>query len=203
MYISKDLKQYIDDLASLNSVPGGGSASALSGAIGIALGSMVANFTLTNTKYKSGHSRMKQLLKKNELLRRKMQLLIDKDVVVFLKLQDVMKIPKASRQRDLLLQKGLKEAANIPHKICFLCQEAMIITEQIAKIGNTNLISDCGGAVHILVAAFKSADLNVRINLKYIKDKRFINQKNKELKNIFLLMVQIEKRMIKEIESYL
>jgi len=198
MYISKDLKQYIDDLASLNSVPGGGSASALSGAIGIALGSMVANFTLTNTKYKSGHSRMKQLLKKNELLRRKMQLLIDKDVVVFLKLQDVMKIPKASRQRDLLLQKGLKEAANIPHKICFLCQEAMIITEQIAKIGN-----DCGGAVHILVAAFKSADLNVRINLKYIKDKRFINQKNKELKNIFLLMVQIEKRMIKEIESYL
>ena len=203
MYIRKDLKKYIDELASSSSVPGGGSASALSAAIGIALSSMAANFTLNSAKYKKEHSKMKKLLKQNESLRVKMQLLIDKDAVVFLKLQDVMKIPKHSSQRILLLQKGFKEAADIPHKICLLCREAMGIAEQVTKAGNINLISDCGGAVHILDAAFKSAELNVRINLKCIKDKKFISKKKKELKNMSLFMVRTKDRMIKKIESYL
>ncbi|MCK4994327.1 MAG: cyclodeaminase/cyclohydrolase family protein [Candidatus Omnitrophica bacterium] len=203
MYIRKDLKKYIDDLASLSSVPGGGSAAALSGAIGTALSSMVANFTIVNQKYKNEHSAMKQLLKKNELLRRKIQLLIDKDVVVFLKLQDVMKISKAKRQRTTLMQKGLKEAANIPYQVCFLCQEAMGLTEHILAIGNINLISDCGGAVYIIDAAFKSAVLNVKINLKYVKDKRFISQKNKELKSMSIFIGKAKERMIKKIESCL
>lgn len=203
MYIRKDLRKYIDDLASMNSVPGGGSAAALSGAVGIALSSMVANFTIANIKYKSKHSSMKQLFKKNELLRRKMQILIDKDVVVFLKLQDVMKIPKSSRQRTTLMQKGLKEAANIPHEICFICRQAMELAENILKIGNVNLISDCGGAVYMLDAAFKSAALNVRINLKYIQDKKFKSLKNRELKSIAVFMDRVKARMIKKIESCL
>ncbi len=203
MYIRKDLKKYIDDLASRNSVPGGGSAAALAGAIGIALSSMVANFTVASIQYKSEHQRMKKLLRKNELLRKKIQLLIDKDVVVFLKLQDVMKIPKASRQRIMLMQKGLKEAANIPHEICRLCREAMKLADAIIKIGNINLISDGGGAAYLLEAAFKSAELNVEINLKYIKDKGFIRKKRKELKIIAAFMAKTKKGIIDKIESCL
>ncbi|MCG2713181.1 MAG: cyclodeaminase/cyclohydrolase family protein [Candidatus Omnitrophica bacterium] len=203
MYIRKDLKKYIDDLASRNSVPGGGSAAALAGAIGTALSSMVANFTLAGIQYKSEHRRMKQLLKKNESLRKKIQILIDKDVVVFLKLQDVMKIPKVCSQRATLTQKGLKEAANIPYEICCLCREAMGLTEHIARIGNINLISDSGGAAYLLDAAFKSAELNVKINLKYIKDKRFISKKKKALKIMSAFMAKIKKCLINKIESRL
>ncbi len=203
MYIRKDLKKYIDDLASRNSVPGGGSAAALAGAIGIALSSMVANFTIANVQYKSKHQRMKKLLKKNELLRKKIQLLIDKDVVVFLKLQDVMKIPKVSRQRAALIQKRLQEAANIPHEICRICWDAMNLAADITKIGNINLVSDSGGAVHLLDAAFKSAELNVKINLKYIQDKGFIRKKKKELKMMSVFMDKGKERILDKVESCL
>ncbi len=203
MYIRKDLKKYIDDLASEDSVPGGGSAAALAGAIGIALSSMVANFTVTSIQYKSEHPRMKKLLKKNESLRKKIQLLIDKDVVVFLKLQDVMKIPKANSQRVTLMQKGLKEAANIPHEICRFCREAMKLAADITKIGNINLVSDSGGAVYLLEAAFRSAELNVKINLKYIQDKGFISKKMKELKTMSAFMAKTKKPIIDKIESCL
>ncbi|MFH1094063.1 MAG: cyclodeaminase/cyclohydrolase family protein [Candidatus Omnitrophota bacterium] len=203
MYIRKGLKKYIDDLASRNSVPGGGSAAALAGAIGIALSSMVANFTITSIKYKSKHLRMKQLLKKNESLRKKIQLLIDKDVVVFLKLQDVMRIPKANSQRLALIQKGLKEAANIPYEICCLCRQAMGLAAEITSIGNINLISDGGGAVYIIEAAFRSAELNVKINLKYIQDKGFVNKKKKELKIMAAFMTKTKECVIDKTESWL
>ena len=58
MYIRKDMKRYLDSLASGESVPGGGSAAALAGALAMALTSMVANFTITNKKYRKRHSKI-------------------------------------------------------------------------------------------------------------------------------------------------
>ncbi len=199
MYIKKDLKNYIDDLASNSSVPGGGSASALTGILGMALVSMVANFT----QDKKVQTQLKQLLKKNEHLKNKIQVLIDRDVIVFLKLQDALKLPKEAGRRFNIIQKCFKNAAEVPFEICQLCFEAVKLTQIIAIIGNANLISDTGGAIYLLVAAYKSAELNVKINLKYIKDKKFNSKKKSDMKKMLSNILKIEKQIVKKVEGCL
>ena len=83
MYIRKDLKKYFDNLASNGAVPGGGSASALAGVLGIALSSMVAHFTVSSNRYIKVWPRVKRFLRRNETLRKRMEILIDKDILVF------------------------------------------------------------------------------------------------------------------------
>ncbi|MBU1045119.1 MAG: cyclodeaminase/cyclohydrolase family protein [Candidatus Omnitrophica bacterium] len=199
MYIKKDLKKYIDDLSSSSSVPGGGSASALTGILGMALVSMVANFN----QDKKLQAQLKQLLIKNELLKNKIQVLIDRDVVVFLKLQDALKLPKEAAKRFDITQKCFKDAAEVPFEICQLCFEAVNLAQIIAKIGNVHLISDTGGAIYLLVAAYKSAELNVKINLKYIKDKKFVAKKKADMKKMLNNILKIEKQIVKKVEGCL
>ena len=181
MYIKKDLKKYLDDLASGRSVPGGGSASALACALGTALSSMVSNFTVPAGKNTRGIS---SLQKENESLRRKVQVLIDKDVVVFLRLQDAFKLPRTSPQRPVLLEKSLKESAAVPFEVCRLASQAITLCARISGTGKPALLPDAGCAVYLLDAAFKAAEINVRINLKYIRDRKFYNAKIKALQKM-------------------
>lgn len=197
MYIKKDLKMYIDDLASKSSVPGGGSASALTGLLGMALIAMVANFT----QDEKNKNQLKKLLAENVKLRNKIQVLIDRDVVVFLKLQDALKLPKETGKRFDITQKCFKDAAEVPFEICQLCFAAVKLAQIIAKIGNINLISDTGGAIYLLAAAYKSAELNVKINLKYIKDDKFVNKKKNEMKKMLENMLKIEKQIVEKVEG--
>lgn len=199
MYIRKDLKKYIDDLASKKSVPGGGSASALTGILGMALISMVASFT----QDKKVQPKLKQLLRENTQLKKKIQVLIDRDVVVFLKLQDALKLPREAVKRVVITQKCFKDAANVPLEICQLCFEGAKLAQEIAKIGNVNLVSDTGGGIYLLVGAYKSAELNVRINLKYIKDKAFIRNTKAEMKKMSASILKMEKQIIKKVEGCL
>jgi methenyltetrahydrofolate cyclohydrolase len=199
MYIKKNLKNYIDDLASKSAVPGGGSASALTGILGMALISMVANFT----QDKKAQTQLNPLLAKNEQLKNKIQVLIDRDVVVFLKLQDALKLPKDAGKRFDITQKCFKDAAEVPFEICQLCFEAVKLAQIIAKIGNINLISDTGGAIYLLVAAYKSAQLNVKINLKYIKDIKFVSKKKTDMKKMLNNILKIEQQIVKKVEGCL
>jgi formiminotetrahydrofolate cyclodeaminase len=199
VYIKRELQNYIDDLASKSAVPGGGSASALAGILGMALSTMVANFT-RDKKIKSA---LRPLIKKNKILQKRTQFLIDQDVVVFLRLQDALKLPKDALKRPAITQKCFKDAANVPFEICSLCYQAAKITEKIAKVGNVNLISDTGGAIYLLNAAYKSAELNVMINLKYIKDKNFIKTKKARMVLMSREMLKIKSQILKRVKECL
>jgi formiminotetrahydrofolate cyclodeaminase len=203
VYIKKELREYLNELASFNAVPGGGSASALAAALGVALSTMVANFTLRNKRYKSVNSRIKMLQRKNESIRRKLEALIDKDVIVFLKLRNIISMSKEKKQRDALLEKSFKDAANVPYEICLLVSEAVKICSQISEIGNKNLISDMGASAYLLEAAYNCACLNIKINLKYIRDKKFIKKKNRDLKKIEEKIYKCRKNAVKKVKGYL
>jgi len=203
VYIKKELRKYLDDLASSNAVPGGGSTSALAAALGAALSTMAANFTLNSKRCKGAHSRMKVLQRKNESIRRKLELLIDKDAIVFLKLKDAMSMPKENRQNNILLEKCFKDAANIPFEICLIACQAVKICSGIVKIANKNLISDIGASSYLLEAAYNCACLNVKINLKYIQDKKFIRKKNRDIKIMSEKISKIHKNIIRKVKGYL
>ncbi len=203
MYAQKTLKNYLDALAAKQPIPGGGSASALVAALAVALDSMVANFTVGNKRYRRIRPQIRNLLKKNERIRKKLLGLVDKDTVAYLKLNAAFKLPKDDKKRSNLLAHCLKQAALVPFEICLLSAEGMPVCAKIAQDGNPNLITDAGGAAYLLESAFFAAELNVRINLKFIKDKKFNRQKDKTLRKLAKRIHNLKTGIIKRVEGSL
>lgn len=178
MMYKEQLKKYLDDLAANLPAPGGGSAAALTAATGVALISMVANFTIGKEKYKAVEGQIKRILSSSEELREKLTTLVDEDVAAYKKLSQGFNLPKDSpedkRKRAQTVQQGLKEALATPLEVCKCCHQAIKLCPAIAEKGNLNLISDVGVAAALLTSAFQSALLNVEINLKSIKDEQFM-----------------------------
>lgn len=167
MYAERPLREYLDDLAQRKPAPGGGSAAALEAALGCALISMVANFTISNKKYENVKEKAAQCLEMSEKLRKELLELVDRDVKAYTGLAEGFKrLGKDSPELDKLY----KVSCDVPVKICRFAKEGMDLCKGLVEYGNRNLITDTAIAAVMLEGAFLSAKLNVFINLKYIKD---------------------------------
>jgi len=162
MYRDNSLKNYLDDLAAKLPAPGGGSAAALSAALGASLISMVVNFTLGKPKYAQYEKELKEILEKSEKLREEFLNLVDLDVVAY-------------------KSKNLRDALDAPFMVCRLCFEGIKLCLPLIKKGNVNLISDVGVAAVLLESAVASANFNIEINLKSLGDEKIAKSIRKEL----------------------
>ncbi len=174
MYIDKPMRHFMDKLASKSPEPGGGSVAALTGALGAALVSMVANLTLGKEKYKDVQPQIELLLKESEQLRTDLQDLIQKDTEAYGALSAVYKMPKNTDEekavRTASMQVALKKACQVPFEIGLTSLEVARLAERAADIGNVGVVSDAGVAVLLAQACAQSAALNVKINVNSIKD---------------------------------
>ena len=166
------LKKYLDDLAARKAAPGGGSAAALSAALGAALISMVVNFTLGKQKYAEHEGELKQILEKSEKLRLEFLTMVDRDVIAF-------------------QSKDPRQAMDIPLMICRLCREAIKLCPPLLTKGNVNLISDVGVAAVMLEASYVSSSFNVNINLKTMNDPALAAKIREELAQAIIEIKQI------------
>ena len=176
-YLNQPIEKHLNDLAAKLPAPGGGSASALAGAEGAALLSMVLNFTIDKKGYEDFWDEAKQLLKKTEEIRRRLSSLIDEDVRAYAGFNKVFKMPKDTedekKKRAEAMEEGLKKAEAVPEEICSLSYEAAKLSPRIFKKGNKNLLSDVEAAMALFTASFKGGRINCEINLKSIKDAEF------------------------------
>lgn len=170
-YIEKSIKTYLKDLSSNLPAPGGGSASAVTAALGVSLLLMAANFT-TGKKYEKIVSTIKKIIRDLSNYKKTLELLTDKDIEVYKKVDNALKLP-ISPERSALLETALKNAAKVPLKICETSHSALKKARQLLKKGNRNLLTDVECGTLFLKSAFAAAKINVDINLKYIKDKKF------------------------------
>ena len=182
-YSESSIRDYLNELASKAPVPGGGSAAALVGATGAALLSKVANFTIGKEKYKSVEKEIENILERSEALREEFIKLCSEDAKAYRKLSGAFKLPK-TEDRKSKIEDALKEALAVPLEVCKKANETIKLCMPVAQKGNINLITDVGDAALMLDCAFKSALLNVEINLKSIKDKQFILEIKKTLEPI-------------------
>lgn len=184
----KSIEQFLDELASRQATPGGGSAAAVMGAQSAALTSMVCNLTIGKPKYAAVEQDMQALLQQSELLREKLTGMIKADVDVFDKLMASYGLPKETdeqkQERSAQIQRVLKEATIVPLDCAKACAEAIALSRIAADKGNLGVISDAGVAVMAGYSALKSAALNVYINAGNIKDKTFADEKLAELEQI-------------------
>lgn len=183
MLTQKSLREFAALLASKNPVPGGGGAAALAAALGTALNSMVANFSIGKKKFIDVKEKHEDLLKRGEDLRERLIDLVDKDAEFFEPLSKAYVMPsnteEEKKQKEEVLQKCLKVACSAPMETLEYTYDAIKMHEEIIDISSKNIISDVGVGVQCLKAALNSAYLNVLINLNSITDENYVKE-NKE-----------------------
>ena len=182
------IQTFLDELASKASTPGGGGGAAVNGAIGAALISMVANFTIGKKGYEDVHDEFTNILNQSEDLRSKLTSAIKDDVDVFNRVMAAYGMPKDTddekKMRTEAIQSALKEATDVPLACAKLCREVIDLSESAAENGNTNVISDAGVALLAGYAGLRSAALNVYINIGGIKDKEFADDRRQQLETL-------------------
>jgi len=190
MLIDKKVSNFLDELASDSPTPGGGSVAALAGALGAALISMVGNLTVGKKKYENVEEDIKKIISSSEKLRYELSQLIEEDVKVFNNFMATYKMPKETEDekkvRTEVIQESLIEAAKVPLKVAYKCLDIMILSREVAEKGNVNVISDAGVAALMAEAALESAILNVKINLKMIKDEKIREELSSSIKELLL-----------------
>ena len=185
MIKDKTIQVFLDELASKASTPGGGSAAAIIGAMGAALNSMVANFTVGKKGYEDVDDQARDILQQAESLRGRMTDMVKADVDVFNQVMGAYGMPKETEEeksaRTAAIQEALKAATDVPLACAKAAAEVIRLSKPMAEIGNKNVISDAGVAVLAGQAALRSAALNVYINIGAIKDEAFANDRRKQL----------------------
>lgn len=190
----KSVEQFLDELASKQPTPGGGSAAAVMGAQAAALVAMVCNLTIGKPKYAEVEAEMQALLQQAEQLRETLIAMIKADVDVFDKLMACYGLPKASdeekAERSRQIQLVLREATDVPLQCAKACAEAVALCRVAAEKGSLAVISDAGVAVMAAYSGLKSAALNVYINAGSLKDREFAETRLAELSDLMSGMDQ-------------
>ncbi|MBQ4650114.1 MAG: cyclodeaminase/cyclohydrolase family protein [Firmicutes bacterium] len=175
------LERFAEQLASNAPVPGGGGASALAGAVGMALGNMVGSLTVGKKKYADVEAEIIALNEKAAVLRGQLLDLMEKDAEVFEPLSKAYSIPKDDPSRDEVMAVVLKQASEVPLEIMRKCCEAIELISVYAQKGSVLAVSDAGCGAAICRAALESAALNVYINTKSMKDRQLAESMNAEV----------------------
>ena len=152
------IAEYLKVLAQKTPVPGGGSAAALTAALGAALLSMVVRYSQGRSSQPKVEQKFKKILKETEGLRKRLCTLVDLDAQAYLK---VVKTRQASLSKK---REALKDARQVPLEVCLLCYKAVKLTPFLVANGSRYLISDVESAVEFFYAAFNAAKANAEIN---------------------------------------
>jgi len=176
MYMEETLHRYLDDLASAQPAPGGGSTAALSGAMGAALASMVCRITLSKDAYADVRQEIEELLGKTEYLRGRFQQLMQEDIEAYGRLATSYKLPRETNEeqahRSDRIQKQLREAALVPLEVVECAADLIKSCQRIAEIGNVAVLSDIATGAILASSAGKGAAFMVRINVRSMKDQK-------------------------------
>ncbi len=162
---------FTEALASKAPVPGGGGASALAGALGVALCSMVGNLTVGRKKYAAVEADVYRMLEAGEALQKRLLGLIEEDARAFAPLAAAYSIPKEDPSRAAVMERVLLDACEAPIAMMECCCQAADLLAEMLEKGSVTLVSDVGVGALLCGAALKGASLNIFINTKSMADR--------------------------------
>ena len=173
--MEKSCGQFLAELAGKAPTPGGGGASALVGAAGVALGNMVGSLTTGKKKYAAVEAGIQALNARAETLRGELEALVQADAEAFAPLAAAYGLPKDTPEqaahKSAVLEKALDAACAVPLQIMEKCAEGIALVEEYAARGSVMAVSDAGCAAVLCKAALQAASLNVFINTKLMADR--------------------------------
>lgn len=174
------LADVLDAFASGEPVPGGGSAAALAGALGVSLLMMVAKNAKSRTGAPEEVTDLAEAAARLRPLRDELLALVDEDTAAYRVVVEAMKLPKETeaektRRRDAI-GVAMRGAIEVPLQTMRVCQQVLRGAVTIAANGNPHAASDTGVALELLTAAMRGAAMNIDINMRSAIDPVFTEQ---------------------------
>jgi formiminotetrahydrofolate cyclodeaminase len=201
------IKDFLEKTAGNEPVPGGGSISALHGAIATALGQMVANLTIGRQKYADDEEVMRAIAATLENIRTHLLEHIDRDSDAYNRVFQAYKLPKDTDQqqaaRKQAIQEATIEAASVPMKVARMVYSIMPLIEQVAQRGNQNAVTDAAVAMMTARTAILGALLNVRINLSSINNQTLVEELSEKVAELEEKAIATEQKVLSEIRNKL
>jgi formiminotetrahydrofolate cyclodeaminase len=176
-FSSLSVSQFLDALASAEPTPGGGTASAVAGAMGAALLVMVAGLPKTRTNTDESRAALDGVRAELLPLRASLEVCADRDAEAFDAVMAAYRLPKATDEdkapRKAAIARAMQGATEVPLQTLRLACRALGLGETVAQHGNVSAASDVGVAASLLYAASEGAAANVRINLGAWSEEKF------------------------------
>jgi glutamate formiminotransferase/formiminotetrahydrofolate cyclodeaminase len=171
------LAGFSNETLSESPAPGGGSVSAYVGALGAALGAMVANLSAHKRGWDERWEEFSDWAEKGKTAHDRLLKLVDEDTAAFNALMDAFGLPKSTeqekKQRSAAIQAATKHAIEVPFEVMQTAYQSLETIRAMATTGNPNSLSDAGVGALCARTAVHGAYLNVRINAAGLSDKAF------------------------------
>lgn len=175
--VSMTLTAFADETASESPAPGGGSISAYMGAIGAALGTMVANLSSHKRGWDDRWEEFSGWAEKGQKYQSELIRLVDEDTKAFNVIMASFGLPKGNDEekaaRTKAIQDATKYATEVPFRVMQAAYNSMEVMKAMAEVGNPNSVSDAGVGALAARSAVMGAFLNVKINAAGLTDKSF------------------------------
>lgn len=186
--IDMNLREFANETASESPAPGGGSISAYVGALGVSLGTMVANLSSHKAGWDERWEEFSTFAEAGQKYKDILLHLVDEDTNAFNKIMDAFKLPKGNDEEKAVRKQAIEDASKyaieVPYQVMETSLKAMEIIKAMAEIGNPNSVSDAGVGALCARTAVMGAYLNVKINASGLSDKAYVENillKGKEL----------------------
>jgi len=171
---------FVDEVSRDSPAPGGGSVAALAGALGAALGTMVANLSATKGTQAANYDALAGIAERGQAVKEALVAGVDADTSAFDGVIAAMRMPKDSDEqratRDAALEAGYRTATAVPLATVGQCRDALAVCGEMAPLMDAGMASDVGSGALLAHAGARAAGYNVRINLKEIPDEAFCRE---------------------------
>lgn len=198
-------KGFAEETASESPAPGGGSISAYMGALGAALGTMVANLSAHKAAYDDRWEEFSDAAEIGQHLMDELLHLVDEDTAAFNKIMAVFAMPKKTDEEKAARAAALEEATlyatQVPLKTMKKAYEVFDLVENMAADGNPASVTDAGVGALAARAAVRGAGLNVRINAAGLKDRQMAESLVSEAADIERLAEERETSILNIVSS--
>ncbi|WP_457616041.1 glutamate formimidoyltransferase [Lutibacter sp.] len=203
--IDLTVKEFSEETAGESMAPGGGSISAYVGALGVSLGTMVANLSAHKAGWDDKWAYFSEWAQKGQVYKNKLLFLVDEDTNAFNKIIEGFRMPKSTEEEKQLRKEAIEEATKyateIPFQVMQTACDSMEVMQEMLKNGLPSSLSDAGVGVLCAKTAVTGAYFNVRINAKDIKDRAFADEIIAKAQAIYAKAQDIEKDVIAYIDT--
>ncbi|UCG03959.1 MAG: cyclodeaminase/cyclohydrolase family protein [Candidatus Heimdallarchaeota archaeon] len=194
--------EFVEEVASDKPAPGGGSVSALGGALGAALAVLVGKTTVGKEKFAEVNSEMEGVVSRGTELHQKLNKMVDEDTNAFNDILKAYRMPKDKPEvRSKAIQNATIGAAEVPLEVAKLSFEALDLILAVAERGNKNAITDAGVAALFADSAIRGAIFNVKINMLSIKDEEIKTKFKRDIEEMLEKLDSKKERIIKVVEA--
>ena len=178
--VNMSITDFAIETSSESPAPGGGSISAYCGAMGVSLGTMVANLSAHKRGWDDRWEEFSKWAEKGVVYQRTLLDLVDEDTNSFNKIMEAFRLPKDSEEdktkRAEAIQEATKHAILTPFKVMQTAYNSMEVMRAMADFGNPNSVTDAGVGALCARTAVIGAFLNVKINCGDCEDTKFVEQ---------------------------